>query len=192
MKKRGLLLAAIVITMIFLSKPAFGHCDTMEGPVVADAKKAIELNNVNYILKWVQTSDENELKYVFNKAMKVRGLSSDAMELADKYLFETLVRIHRSGEGVPYTGVKPVGTPIDEKILAADKSIESGDLSPLKGFVPQKKSAELKKRFDKVMSLKKYDVNNVAAGREYVEAYVQFFHFAEGEQESPSHEHGHK
>lgn len=31
------------------------------------------------------------------------------------------------------------------------------------------------------MSLENYDVNNVSAGREYVEAYVDFFHFAEGE-----------
>ena len=43
--------------------------------------------------------------------------------------------------------------------------------------------AELTIRFGKVMSLKKFDVNNVKAGREYIEAYVQFFHFAEGEEE---------
>jgi len=67
--------------------------------------------------------------------MNVRRLNSDAMILADKFFFETLVRLHRSGEGVPYTGVKPSGTPVDDKILAADKSIEAGNLSPLKDKV---------------------------------------------------------
>jgi len=38
------------------------------------------------------------------------------------------------------------------------------------------------------MLLKNFDVNNVLAGREYIEAYVQFFHFAEGEEEG--HDHG--
>jgi hypothetical protein len=121
--------------------------------------------------------------------MKVRGLNPDARQLADHYFFETVVRVHRSGEGVAYTGIKPSGTPVDEKILAADKSIESGNLSPLTGLVPKEKLQELKERFDKVMSLKNFDVNNVQAGREYIEAYVQFFHYAEGEEEG--HHPGH-
>ncbi|MCX6239148.1 MAG: DUF6448 family protein [Bacteroidia bacterium] len=175
--------------LFFSSKVTFAHCDTMDGPVIADAQKAISQNNVNYVLKWIRPQDEVEIKETFNLSMKVRVLSPEAKELADKYFFETLVRIHRNGEGVPFTGVKPSGTPIDEKILAADKSIEIGNLSPLKDLVPKDKLAELKKRFDKVMSLKNFDVNNVEAGREYIEAYVQFFKFAEGEEEghNPNH-----
>ena len=80
--------------------------------------------------------------------------------------------------------MKPSGTPIDDKILAADKSIEIGNLSPLKNMVSKDILQELTKRFNKLMSLKNFDVNNVAAGREYIEAYVQFFKFAEGEKES--------
>lgn len=48
-------------------------------------------------------------------------------------------------------------------------------------LVPKDKLAELKKLFDKVKSLNKFDINNIEAGREYVEAYVQFFKYAEGE-----------
>ena len=114
--------------------------------------------------------------------MKVRGLSPEATEISEKYFFDVLVRVHRSGEGVPFTGVKPSGTPIDAKILAADKSIEVGNLSPLEGKVAKKDLPELTKRFKKVISLKNYDVNDVKAGREYIEAYVQFFKFAEGEE----------
>lgn len=177
-----------LLGLFISSQPSFAHCDTKDGPVVAAAIKAIEQNNINYVLIWIPPGDEKELKQAFELTMKVRGLSPEAKTLADNYFFETLVRLHRSGEGIPYTGVKPSGTPIDMKILAADKSIAAGNLSPLNDLVPKDKSAELKKRFEKVMSLKNFDVNNVQAGREYVEAYVQFFHFAEGEEEhNPGH-----
>lgn len=187
MKKKFIFLIAMILLMLCSYKIVFGHCDTMDGPVIADAKKAIEQNNVNYVLKWVLPDNEKEIKNAFDLIMKVRVLSPEAKELSDKYFFETLVRIHQNGEGVPFTGIKPSGTPIDEKIKAADKSIELGNLSPLENLVPKEKLPELKKRFEKVMSLKNYDVNDVKAGREYVEAYVQFFHFAEGEEEGHSH-----
>ena len=178
------LLSLLLFSVLFLSSTVtFAHCDTMDGPVIADAKKAISENNVNYVLKWIRPQDEAEIKYAFNLSMKVRVLSPEAKELSDKYFFETLVRVHRTGEGVPFTGVKPSGTPIDEKILAADKSIELGNLSPLNKLVPNDRMPELTERFHKVMALKNFDINNVVAGREYIEAYVQFFHFAEGEEE---------
>ena len=189
MKTKFVVLVSMVILLVYPANFVSAHCDTMDGPTVADAKKAIEKNNVNYVLKWVQAADEKIIKEAFELTMKVRVLSPEAEKLADNYFFETLVRIHRSGEGVPFTGVKPSGTPIDEKILAADKSIELGNLTPLNDIVPKDKFPELQKRFDKVMSLKNFDVNNVQAGREYIEAYVQFFHFAEGEEEGHNQSH---
>jgi hypothetical protein len=156
--------------------------------VVAAAIKAINQNNINYALIWVNPAYEKEIKEAFQSTMKVRVLSPEAEKLADNYFFETLVRLHRIGEGMAYTGIKPAGTPVDKKILAADKSIALGHLSPLNDLVPKDKWSELKKRFEKVMSLKNYDVNNIPAGREYIEAYIQFFHFAEGEDEhNPGH-----
>jgi hypothetical protein len=179
----GLFRLLIITFLILLSNAAFAHCDTMDGPLIRDARFAIKQNNVNIVLKWVRQEDEAEIKNAFSLTMKVMDLSPYARELAEKYFFETLVRIHRSGEGVPFTGVKPSGTPIDEKILAADRSIEVGNLTPLKDMVPKDKLPELTERFAKVMSLKNFDVNYVESGREYIEAYVQFFKFAEGEEE---------
>lgn len=184
-KSRILIIPLIILSLLILSTgTTFAHCDTMDGPVIKDAKMAIEKNNINYALKWIQPQNEDELKDAFLLTMKVRLLSPDARILADKYFFETLVRLHRSGEGVPFTGVKPSGTPIDEKILAADKSIETGNLLPLKRLVPKEIIPDLEKRFNKVLSLKDYDVNNIEAGRAYIESYVQFFKFAEGEEEN--------
>ncbi|HEY5124551.1 MAG TPA: DUF6448 family protein [Ignavibacteria bacterium] len=185
---RGLrfgLVPLFILSMLILStNVTFAHCDTMDGPLIADARKAIGQNNVNYVLKWVSAANESEIRDAFNLVMKVKGLSPEAKELSEKYFFDTLVRIHRAGEGEPFTGIKPTGTPIDDKVLAADKSIEIGNLSPFKNMVSKDILQELTKRFNKVMSLKNFDVNNVAAGREYIEAYVQFFKFAEGEKES--------
>jgi hypothetical protein len=58
----------------------------------------------------------------------------------------------------------------------------------VKALVPQKDRAELTDRFNKAMALKNFNFNDVKAGREYIEAYVKFFKFAEGEDE---HEGGH-
>jgi hypothetical protein len=185
---RGLrygLVPLFILSMLILSTNiTFAHCDTLDGPLIADARKSMGQNNVNYVLKWVSAANESGIRDAFNLVMKVKGLSPEAKELSEKYFFDTLVRIHRAGEGEPFTGVKPSGTPIDDKVLAADKSIEIGNLSPLKNMVSKDILMELTKCFNKVMSLKNFDVNNVAAGREYIEAYVQFFKFAEGEKES--------
>jgi hypothetical protein len=118
--------------------------------------------------------------------MQVRRLNPEAEQLSENYFFETLVRLHRSGEGLSYTGVKPIGYPVDIKIIASDESIAKGNLSPLVSLVSKDKIEQLKVLFEKVMSLKEFDVNNVQAGREYVEAYVSFFHYAEGEAEHSS------
>lgn len=182
MKSDSMKFVFILLVAFLATNVSFAHCDTMDGPLVKDAIKAMDQNNINYVLKWVPAANEAEIKEAFKLVMKVRGLNSDAKELSEKYFFDTLVRIHRAAEGVPFTGVKPSGTPIDEKILAADKSLEIGNLTPLNGKIPEKDIPELTKRFQKAMSLKSFDVNNVEAGREYIEAYVQFFKFAEGEE----------
>lgn len=180
MKKIFCLTALGLMLMAPISASA--HCDTMDGPTVADGKKAMQNNNVNYALKWVQPKDEHEIKELFEKSMKVRSFSADAKEIAERLFLETLVRVHRLAEDAPFTGVKPAGTPIDAKVLAADKSIEVGNLSPSKALIEKEKLPELQKKFDHVMALKNFDVNNVKAGREYIEAYVAFFKFAEGEE----------
>lgn len=168
---------------MFLSPmTASAHCDTVDGPVVGDAQKAIEENNFNHIAKWVLPDDEAEVMGIFEQAMEVRDDSPEAEKLADQYLFENLVRIHRQGEGAPYTGVKPEGTPIEAEIAAADKSIEVGNLDPLEGVVEPDLMPHLEEAFTKLMATKEFDIDDVEAGREYVMNYVIFTHLAEGEE----------
>ena len=177
---RGLILGLVAAGMFLLAPvTADAHCDTMDGPAVKDAIRAMDTGNVNYALKWVQPKYEAEVSRAFRMSMKVKDINADTKNLAEQYFFEILLRDHRAGEGVAFDGVK-----------AADQSIALGDLEPLKGLVEPDKWPELQRRFQKVMSLKDFDVNRVEEGREYIEAYVQFFKFAEGEDEHhESHEH---
>ena len=80
---------------------AAAHCDTLDGPVVADARTALAQGNVAPVLKWVRPADEKEIRTAFARTTAVRNLSPEAEILADLYFFEALVRIHRAGEGAP-------------------------------------------------------------------------------------------
>jgi hypothetical protein len=106
---------------------ALAHCDGLDGPVVQAARKALETGEVNLVLIWVQKPDEAEIKRAFDHAQTVRKLSAEARELADRYFFETLVRIHRAGEGAPFTGLKPAGRDLGPAIPAADNALRDGN-----------------------------------------------------------------
>jgi hypothetical protein len=179
----------VVLIILAFPKKASAHCDTMDGPTAIDGMKALETKNINYALKWIMPEGEEELGNIFQLSLKVRQLNDDAKEVADRYFLENLVRIHRAGEGAPYTGLQPAGVPIDEKVAAADKCIEIGNLSPLEGLALSKEMPELEKRLHRALALKDFDLNDVQAGREYINAYVSFFKFAEGEDHDHGNEH---
>ncbi|MEW6088166.1 MAG: DUF6448 family protein [bacterium] len=168
----------------------FAHCDTMGGPVIKDAQRALESGNADVILKWVQKKDEAEIKTAFEKTLAVRKLNPEAKELADMYFFETLVRIHRAGEGAPYTGLKPVGE-IEPIVALADKSIEGGAVDDLAKRISTHVSEGIHERFNHLMEKKKHASESVETGREYVEAYVVFVHFVEKIHSTISAETGH-
>lgn len=157
----------------------YSHCDTMNGPVVLAAKKALETGNVNLILIWVQKDDEPLIKEAFNKTLAVRKLNSDAKKLADMYFFETVVRIHRAGEGVAYTGLKDAESEIEPGIEAADQAISSGTVEHLLHHLTGGVNNNINAQFTGVMKKKNLAADNVEAGREYVQAYVQFIHYVE-------------
>ena len=176
----GARLLVAAVGLLFLgSITAFGHCDTLDGPVVKAAMKALKTGNPNYVSIWVQKGDDSELRAAFAKTMKVRRLISDARELADMYFFETIVRLHRAGEGEPYTGVKPAGTAIAPIIRILDTAFETGLRADLLSEFPAEERDDIARRFEHVTAVSKYDVNNVQAGREYVKRYVEFIHFVE-------------
>lgn len=158
---------------------AFGHCDTMDGPVVAAARSALKTGNVSLVVIWVQKKEEAEIRRAFRQALIVRKLSRAARELADRYFFETVVRIHRIGEGEAYTGLKPAGTDLSPVIPVADKAIETGSVEPLLKLFPDEFTTEIQNRFRETVEKRKFMKSDIDAGREYVGAYIGFIHYLE-------------
>jgi len=174
-------LAALVVMGLALAipLPAFAHCDTLDGPVVIDARTALEKADITPVLKWVKTADEQELRAIFAKTLAVRKLDPTAKELADTYFFETLVRVHRAGEGAPYTGLKGAGT-VPAPIVKADQSLEKGDVNELAKAIGNHAEAGVRERFKHAFEAKKHVGESVAAGRDFVAAYVTYVHYVEG------------
>ena len=170
----------LLATVLLAPAPAVAHCDGMDGPVVKAAQRALADGNVNLALIWVQPDDEGTIRTAFQKSLVVRKLSPEARELADMYFFETLVRIHRAGEGESYTGLKPAGRDLGPIIPVADKAIADGKIEPLLGLLPATAHTRIRKHFKEVRDRKDFKEDDIQAGRAYVEAYVTFMHAAEG------------
>src|SRR5262245_21423352 len=155
------------------------HCDTLDGPVVTDARKALETGNVNHVLPWVRREDEREICQAFDHALAVRQLGRRARELADTHFFETLVRVHRASEGAPYTGLKPAGTDLGPVIPEADKALETGLLKQLVTRLTDAVRSGVHRHFHAALERKRFAVDNVAAGRDFVAAYESYIHYVE-------------
>ena len=149
------------------------HCDTMDGPVVTAARKALEEENVNIMLPWAPESAENEIKKAFEKTLAVGKLGEGAKDLADLWFFETVVRLHREGEGQPYTGLKPAGIDEGPVIPLVEKAIEEEEETELVGFLGDEIDEQIEDRLEKVISAKYYDENDVDAAREYIDAMLE-------------------
>jgi len=158
---------------------AFGHCDGLDGPAVTVARKALETGNVNLVLPWVRVEDEGEIRRVFDQTESVRKLGGQARELADTHFFETLVHIHRAGEGAPYTGIKPAGRDLGPAVPAADRALGSGSIDQVLKLLTDAIRKGVQTQFEAAASQRNLDPNDVKAGRAYVEAYVPYVHYVE-------------
>jgi Family of unknown function (DUF6448) len=170
---------ALLTAAVLSSGPAMAHCDTLSGPVVEDARRALAEETVTPALKWIPAEDEAEVKRVFDLALAVRGEGEQAQEVADHYFFETLVRLHRASEGEGFTGLKPADT-IDPGIAAADRALFEGNIDPLADEIAGAVREEIAQRFAEAYETRQLAEESVEQGREYVEAYVQLTHFVEG------------
>lgn len=186
------LLAFMFLLTFCLPQRTFAHCDGLDGPVVKAAKKALDSGDVSLVLIWVQKKDEKIIKDSFQKTLSVRKLGPQAKDLADMYFFETLVRVHRAGEGAPYTGLKPARRDLGPAIPAADKAIEDGKLEPLAKLIRQTVEKGLHEQFAQAMAKKNFKKDDIEAGRKFITAYVTYIHYVERLYESAKQGvHGH-
>ena len=110
MFKLRTLIAAIAAVSLMLAAPrAQAHCDSLDGPVAKAVQKALQTGNVNPVLAYAPAASEAEIRAAFEKSRKVRGINADVQALADQAFMETVIRLHRAGEGAPFTGLTPAG-----------------------------------------------------------------------------------
>ena len=175
-----LLLPSLLFLLSYSPAYVFAHCDGMDGPVVKAAQAALQSSNIDLVLPWVKKDDEQAIRQAFAQTLEVRKLSPSAKELADQYFFETLVRIHRAGEGAPYSGLKPAGRDLGPAIPAADNAIAQSSAKAVEKLLADVLNDGIREHFKTLMVAKNYDKNNVEAGREYVEQYVTWVHYVSG------------
>jgi uncharacterized protein DUF6448 len=148
------------------------HCDSIDGPVVTAARRALEKEDINLILPYVKESATGEVRSAFEKALQTRKLNAAARELADLYFYETAVRLHRAGEGAPYSGLKPAGLDVGPVIPVAETAIEVGSPDALIRILTDTLRHEVRHRFEQMQHLRDHRPGDVAKEREYVEAML--------------------
>jgi hypothetical protein len=144
----------------------------MDGPVVRAAIKALEMEDVNLVLPYVQKDGEEEILRAFKDVIQARKAGGAAKIVADRYFFETVVRVHRAGEGAPYTGLKPVGLDVGPVIPIAEQAIETNIPDDLVQVLTDAVRLHVRERFARVMDLKRHANGHVAESREYVQAML--------------------
>jgi len=180
MKVRQISWILVIACLWLVHAPQAGaHCDTMDGPVVKDAQEALATEDVTKVLKWILPKHEQEIKELFRQVLTVRRQGELAKSLSERYFFESLVRIHRAGEGAPYTGLKPAGQ-VEPIVAASDKALYQKNVDELVNKITKRIDHEIRRRFQTVLENKKHVDHDVEAGRAYVRAYVEFTHFVEG------------
>lgn len=185
MSKIKTLIAAIIAAgLLFQVQSAQAHCDSLDGPVAKAVYKALDDGNVNPVLAYAPATAEPEIRAAFEKSRKVRGLGAEARMLADQAFMETVIRLHRAGEGATYTGLKPAGIDYGPVVPAAEHAVETGDLAKLKAVLTEEIEHALRERLAHVRELKKAPLEpktaaEVPHSRERISAELGFIIFAE-------------
>lgn len=150
------------------------HCDSLDGPVVSAARQALATADVGRVLPFVPEEAEVEVQAMFRRVLPVRGLGPEAAEVADRLFFETVVRLHRTGEGAAYSGLKPAGLPHGPALPLAEAAVATGSADALADFLAGVLREELEQRLASVVALATSRDRSVADGRRYVEAMLGF------------------
>jgi hypothetical protein len=146
------------------------HCDALDGPVVHAARDALTANDVDVVLPFVSPEGEPEVRGAFDLARKARAMGGEAADVADRWFFETTVRIHRAGEGAPFAGLKPAGLDVGPVIPTAERALASGSPDELAALLCDTVRSQVELRLAEVIARTPAADATVAERRRYVEA----------------------
>lgn len=175
----GVALGVAVGVAVVAAGPALANCDSEAGPVAAAGRQALERGDPASALVWVRPEDQPAVAAAFRETLVVRRKGQDAQRLADRYFLETLVRLHRTGEGKPYTGLRPAAEGIAPGMSLADQALAAGSADSVVAQLSETVSQGVRARFADVQRRQAYDLQDLAAGRDYVKSYVGFVYYLE-------------
>lgn len=176
--RNSMYLLSLFLMLWMLPQNAFAHCDSYDGPVIQDAVKALDHNKVELVYKWISENQEKEISNLFQKTVQYKEKDREIYELLEKHFFETLVRLHREGEGEPYTGLKPAGT-TKLIIQKTDFALKQENIEGLLSQLNEQIEKVVRKKYETVAHLQRVKDRSVEEGRAYVAAYVDYTHTVE-------------
>jgi hypothetical protein len=150
------------------------HCDALDGPVVLAAMEALRRGDVFVILPFVDETGEQEVRDAFSTTMQAREGGGIATDVAERWFFETVVRLHRRAEGAPYTGLKPAGLDHGPVIPVAERAIATGSPQELIDLLVDLVADEAKRRFEYVMELRAHADDDLTHARKYTHEMLGF------------------
>jgi len=174
--KAALTAAPLVLALLMIPQAALAHCDRVNGPVATDAREALKSGRIEPVAIWVGQEEMGELRNVFQQSLAAYKMGGDAREVAEQYFMSTAVRLHRMAEGFPFTGLKPA-QPMPKDISLAEKALETGELQPVTDFLAREMQNQTGRLFRQALEKRKEKGSDVAAGREWADAYVQYIIF---------------
>lgn len=169
---------AVAALVVLHPQVASAHCDALDGPVVNAARAAFETKDLALVLRWVPAEREADIRAAFGRAVTVGAAGGEAKALAETWFFETLVRIHRAGEGAPFDGLRPAGH-IEPFVAAVDHSLRTGAPDEVRQMVTAHVTDGVRDRFARANDARARAGDSIAAGRAYVAAYVDYLHYVE-------------
>lgn len=130
------------------------HCDSLDGPVITAATAALTAGNVELILPFVPEDAEEEVRAAFERTRAAQAEGGHfTHEVGELYFFDTVVRLHRAGEGAPFTGLKPAGLDVGPVIPLAEQAIETRSIDDLYEFLSAELQRQLQRRIERINAL---------------------------------------
>jgi hypothetical protein len=132
------------------------------------------------VLIWVGHEQEKELLEAYELAIEARQQGGPAAEVAEKYLVENAIRLHRQAEGMPFEGVKASTTLPPRDITIADEALVKGQVDELLALLKGELEEKVRGLFHSAWSQQADRHQSIEAGRRWVDAYVRYLVFVHG------------
>lgn len=149
------------------------YSDEMQELLLKAAKMSLQTGNVNHILIWLPEESENTLKNLLEKTCCQRSSRMNMQKQAYDWYFETVYRYYLSGRSPDRNTTQSRYLP-GKQVLQIDRGIQSGNFEDIRDIIPVTHETDAQQRFQNLIKLRDFPVNNITAGRSYVSAFFDF------------------